>query len=68
MTTRRRPTYGAATRLARLLFELLSRPYGWSFEAIQDQLGISERTLECYLSACRDELIHPDGQQSRRRV
>ena len=62
MKTCRRPTYGAATRLARLFLELLSRPYGWSFEAIQDELSISERTLERYLSVCRSELVYPDGR------
>lgn len=62
MTKGRRPTYGAATRVARLLLESLSRPYGWSFEAIQDELSISERTLERYLRACRTQLTHPDGR------
>lgn len=57
MQEKRRPTYGAATRLARIVHGLIDRPYGWSFEAIQDELGISERTLLRYLSACRRELV-----------
>jgi predicted DNA-binding transcriptional regulator YafY len=61
MPDRRKPTYGAATRLARLVYELASRPHGWSFEAIADEIGISERTLLRYLRACREELVHPDG-------
>lgn len=54
---RRKPTYGAATRLARLVHELRERPNGWSFEAIQDELRITERTLARYLEACRRELV-----------
>jgi proteasome accessory factor B len=62
MQQRRIPTYGAATRLARLVLELTSRPHGWSFDAIAEELGISERTLLRYLRVCRTELVHPDGQ------
>lgn len=54
---RRRPTYGTATRLARIVHGLSARPLGWSFEAIQDEVGISERTLLRYLAACRSELV-----------
>ena len=61
VTTTRRPTYGAATRLARLVHGLLDRPYGWSFDAIQDELGISERTLMRYLAACRVGLVDARG-------
>lgn len=53
----RKPTYGAATRLARLVHELRERPNGWSFEAIQEELRITERTLARYLEACRRELV-----------
>jgi predicted DNA-binding transcriptional regulator YafY len=63
MTTRRRtPTYGAATRLARIVYELHQRRYGWSFEAIQQALDISERTLLRYLSVCRRELADSKGR------
>jgi len=62
MPNRRKATYGAATRLARLIYELTSRPHGWSFDAIEDELRISERTLLRYLRVCREELVHPDGQ------
>ena len=58
----RKPTYGAAARLVRLLYGLLSRPRGWSFAAIEAELGISERTLLRYLAACRRELVGADGQ------
>jgi predicted DNA-binding transcriptional regulator YafY len=58
---RRRPTYPAAIRLARIVWGLGSRPYGWSFEAIQRELGISERTLLRYIAACRDELRDSRG-------
>lgn len=61
-TKGRRPTYGAATRLARLVHGLLDRPYGWSFDAIADELSISERTLLRYLAACRDELVDAEGR------
>ncbi len=53
----RKPSYGSATRLARLVLGLAQRPYGWSFDAIQDELGISERTLLRYLAACRRGLV-----------
>ena len=57
----RPPTYGTATRLARIVHGLFSRPHGWSFGAVQDELGISERTLLRYLAACRRELVDADG-------
>ncbi len=59
---RRKPTYGAATRLARLILELRSRPLGWNLEAIQRRLGISERTLARYLSVCRKQLLDHAGR------
>jgi predicted DNA-binding transcriptional regulator YafY len=60
--TARRPTYGAATRLARLLLGLQGRAHGWSFAAVQEELGISERTLLRYLAIGRRELVDADGQ------
>jgi predicted DNA-binding transcriptional regulator YafY len=59
---RRVPTYGAAVRLARIVHGLSSRPHGWSFAAIQNELRISERTLLRYLAVCRSELIDAGGQ------
>lgn len=56
LTQGRRPTYPAALRLARIAIELGARPYGWSFDAIQRELGITERTLLRYVSACRNGL------------
>jgi len=62
MRSRSRPaTYNTATRLARILYGLTKRPHGWSFEAIQNELRISERTLMRYVAACRRELTAPDG-------
>jgi proteasome accessory factor B len=58
----RRPSYGDATRLGRLLYGLLSRPRGWSFAAVEAELGISRRTLLRYLAACRSELVDADGR------
>lgn len=63
---RRRPrsrpaTYGTAGRVARIVWGLVSRPYGWSFEAIENELRISERTLLRYLKVCREELLDTDG-------
>lgn len=57
----RPPTYGTATRLARILYGLLSRPYGWALDAIQNEFRISERTLLRYLAACRKELVDARG-------
>ena len=56
----RAPSYGDAIRMARLLWGLLERPHGWSFAAIVDELGISERTLLRYVAACRRELVDAD--------
>src|SRR5258705_6988791 len=61
-TRSRPPTYGTATRLARIVHGLVGRPHGWSFEAIQEELGISERTLLRYLAACRRELVDGGGR------
>jgi predicted DNA-binding transcriptional regulator YafY len=58
----RKPTYPAAMRLARIAVELGSRPYGWSFESIRKELGISERTLLRYVAACRAELLDWTGK------
>ena len=58
----RKPTYGAAARMTRLLYGLSSRPRGWSFSAIEAELGISERTLLRYLAASRRELVDVDGR------
>jgi len=61
-TAARKPTYGAATRLARLLLGLQGRAHGWSFAAVQEALGISERTLLRYLAISRRELVDAGGQ------
>jgi predicted DNA-binding transcriptional regulator YafY len=53
----RKPTYGAAIRLARIAVGLFSKPYGWSFKAIEESLEISERTLARYVSAIRSDLL-----------
>ncbi len=62
MTTRRRATYPAARRIARLVHELPSHPHGWSFDAIKGQLSIGERTLLRYVDACRAELVDANGE------
>ena len=61
-TTRRKATYPAARRIARLMHELPSHPHGWSFDAIQRQLSIGERTLLRYVEACRSELVDAHGE------
>src|SRR5438094_3858615 len=46
MERRSRPaTYGTATRLARTVHALVGRPHGWRFQAIQEELDISEGKL-----------------------
>jgi predicted DNA-binding transcriptional regulator YafY len=63
MKPRSRPaTYGTATRLARIMYGLQSRPYGWPLDAIEAELSISERTLLRYLAACRRELVDARGE------
>lgn len=62
-TPRSRPaTYGTAIRVARILWGVMARPYGWSLEAIQHDLGVSERTLLRYVKVCRDELVDGRGR------
>src|SRR5260370_7698275 len=58
---RRKPTYGAAIRLARIAAGLFSRPYGWSFKSIAESLEISERTLARYVSVLRSDLADSHG-------
>jgi predicted DNA-binding transcriptional regulator YafY len=58
---RRKPTYGAAIRLARIATGLFSKPYGWSFTAIAESLEISDRTLARYVSVLRSDLRDPLG-------
>jgi proteasome accessory factor B len=48
--------------MARLVHGLATRPLGWSFDAIEDELGISERTLLRYVAACREELVDAEGE------
>jgi proteasome accessory factor B len=59
---RRKPTYPAAMRLARIVLELGSRPYGWSFDSIRKELRVSERTLMRYVAACRANLLDWTGR------
>jgi predicted DNA-binding transcriptional regulator YafY len=58
---RRKPTYGAAIRLARIAVGLFSRPYGWSLSSIGQSLEISERTLARYVSVLRAEMLDAHG-------
>ena len=58
---RRKPTYGAAIRLARIATGLFSRPYGWSLTAIAESLDISQRTLARYVSVLRSDLLDGHG-------
>jgi predicted DNA-binding transcriptional regulator YafY len=58
---RRKPTYGAAIRLARIAAGLFSKPYGWSFRSIAESLQISERTLARYVSVLRGDLLDWHG-------
>jgi len=50
-------TYGGAMRMVRLLHGLHARPYGWSFDAIERELGVSERTILRYVAALRSALV-----------
>jgi len=53
----RKPSYGAALRMARIAFELQAHPFGWPLEDIQRELGVSERTLKRYLAAAKATLV-----------
>jgi len=59
---RRKPTYGAATRLAGIVHGLFDRPLGWSFEAIETEFGIARRTVVRYAQACTEELRDASGR------
>ena len=58
---RRKPTYGAAVRLARIAAELYSRPYGWKFKDILAEFDISSRTLLRYVRAFREDMLDAHG-------
>jgi predicted DNA-binding transcriptional regulator YafY len=58
---RRKPTYRAAIRLARIAMGLFARPYGWSLPAIAQSLEVSERTLARYVAVLRAELLDSHG-------
>lgn len=58
----RKPTYGSALRIAHLLLELQSRPYGWAYDDVCEALGISRRTLARYLEVCRHDLVDETGR------
>lgn len=58
----RKPTYGAAARLARIVLRLAFRPFAWNFDAIRNELGISERTLLRYIAVLRRELVDWEGR------
>ena len=59
---RRKPTYGAAIRLAQITAELFSKPGGCSFRYIRERLEISERTLARYVAVLRNELVDWGGK------
>ena len=61
-TTYRKPNYPAALRMARIAFELQSKPYGWALADIERELGISERTLKRYLAAAQGVLVDRSGR------
>ena len=54
-------TYTGASRMLRMLHGLQERPYGWSVDAILEDLDISERTLARYIAASRDALVDLEG-------
>lgn len=54
-------TYGGGSRMIRLLHGLYGRPHGWRFDAICDELSISERTLLRYLAVFRRTLVDRSG-------
>jgi len=59
--SRRKPTYGAALRLAGIVHGLHERPFGWSFESIEETFGIAARTLARYVDASRG-LVDAQGR------
>jgi proteasome accessory factor B len=58
----RQATYHAATRLARLVYAVLTSPYGRTFAGLVQELNVSERTLLRYVRACRQGLVDPAGR------
>ena len=58
----RRATYHAATRLARLVYAVLTSPYGRTFAGLRRELNVSERTLLRYVRACRLGLLDGAGR------
>jgi predicted DNA-binding transcriptional regulator YafY len=59
---RRKPTYGSAVRIARLILILVKSNRPVSLDRICDQLGISERTVRRYRKAINENLSSGEGQ------
>ena len=55
-------TYDSAVRIAQLLLDLRYQPLGLSYQAIQDRLGVSKRTVQRYVEALREKLVVPGGK------
>lgn len=45
-----------SVNLARIVLRLLRDPHGWSFESMERELGISDRTRRKYIQQLRDDL------------
>lgn len=59
---RRTPNYKSGVRMTRIAVELFDRPLGWSFDSIQRELGINERTLQRYLETFKRGLVDRNGR------
>ncbi len=62
MKSYRTATYPAAMRLARIVHVLPSRPHGWTFAGIMNELRISERTLYRYKEQLKREFVDDKGR------
>jgi len=51
------PTYDVPMRLVRLVHGVLTRPHGWSLDAVADDLRVSKRTVYRYVKILRDEFV-----------
>lgn len=63
MPKRSRPaTYASGARVARLVLGLGERPRGWSYDDIERELGIGERTVARYVKMLRAALVDRAGE------
>ncbi len=50
----RKATYASAARMTQLIEILRQSPYGLTYSALEQRLGVGKRTIQRYIEVCRD--------------